>query len=282
MVDAVGTTAYSYDNVGQLLSEGGLWPDDTVSYTYNNQLRTELNLLQPNASAWSQSYSYDSARRLTSITSPAGTFGYNYDPAKELEMLKLTLSNGAYITNSYDSVARLLGTTLDNSGNTSLDSYTYTYNQAGQRIEVVRTAGDYVNYTYDNIGELQTALGKESGGVTNRWQEQFGYAYDAAGNLNERTNNALLQTFYVNNLNELTATTNAGQLTVAGTTTKPGHERDGQYVQCGVVCRRHVCQHEPAVGDRQQHVHGDCQRCLWTPEHQQPHGQPPGNERLQL
>ena len=93
MVDAVGTTAYSYDNVGQLLSEGGLWPDDTVSYTYNNQLRTELNLLQPNASAWSQSYSYDSARRLTSITSPAGTFGYNYDPAKELEMLKLTLSN---------------------------------------------------------------------------------------------------------------------------------------------------------------------------------------------
>ena len=30
MVDAVGTTVYGYDNAGQLLSEGGLWPDDTV------------------------------------------------------------------------------------------------------------------------------------------------------------------------------------------------------------------------------------------------------------
>jgi hypothetical protein len=57
--------------------------------------------------------------------------------------------------------------------------------------------------------------------VTNRWQEQFGYAYDAAGNLNQRTNNALIQTFNVNNLNELTTITNAGALTVAGTTTSP-------------------------------------------------------------
>jgi len=28
MVDAVGTTAYAYDQVGQLLSEGGLWPNN--------------------------------------------------------------------------------------------------------------------------------------------------------------------------------------------------------------------------------------------------------------
>jgi hypothetical protein len=42
----------------------------------------------------------------------------------------------------------------------------------------------------DNIGQLQTARGKESGGTTNRLHEQLGYAYDAAGNLNSRTNNA--------------------------------------------------------------------------------------------
>ena len=71
------------------------------------------------------------------------------------------------------------------------------------------------------MGELKTAIGKEAGGVTNRWQEQFGYAYDAAGNLNFRTNNALVQTFNVNSLNELTTTTNAGRLTVTGTTTSP-------------------------------------------------------------
>src|SRR6266699_485428 len=39
------------------------------------------------------------------------------------------------------------------------------------------------------------------------------------GNLNYRTNNALVQTFNVNSLNELTTGTRSGTLTVAGTTT---------------------------------------------------------------
>jgi RHS repeat-associated protein len=223
LVDAVGTTVYGYDAAGQLLNEGGLWLNDTVSYTYANRLRTGLSVLVPNASAWTQGYGYDSARRLTSVVSPAGGFGYTLGGAGTASLLikKLLLPNGAYITNSYDGNARLLSTTLKNSGNTGLDSYAYGYNQANQRTGVTRTAGDYVNYTYDNMGELKTALGAEAGGVTNRWQEQFGYAYDAAGNLNFRTNNALVQTFNVNSLNELTTITNAGKLTVAGTTTSP-------------------------------------------------------------
>src|SRR5437867_13161184 len=40
-----------------------------------------------------------------------------------------------------------------------------------------------------------------------------------AGNLNWRTNNALVQQFSVNSLNELATLTNSGTLTVAGTTT---------------------------------------------------------------
>ena len=221
MVDGVGTTIYGYDAAGQLLSEDGPWTSDTVSYSYANRLRTALNVSAPNASAWTQGYSYDSARRLYNITSQAGNFGYIYDPVRMQRVDELTLPNGAYITNTFDNVARLTGTYLKNNGNANLDSYAYTYNQANQRTQVTRTAGDYVNYTYDNMGELKTAIGKEAGGVTNRWQEQFGYAYDAAGNLNVRTNNALVQTFNVNSLNELTTTTNAGRLTVAGTTTSP-------------------------------------------------------------
>jgi RHS repeat-associated protein len=49
--------------------------------------------------------------------------------------------------------------------------------------------------------------------------EQFGYAYDGAWNLNYRTNNALIETFGVNNLNELTSVARDGTLTVAGVTT---------------------------------------------------------------
>lgn len=221
MVDGVGTTVYGYDSVGQLLSEGGLWPNDTVSYTYNNRLRTGMNLLQPGASAWTQGYGYDSTRRLTSLTSPAGTFGYAYDPVKLLRVDGLTLPNGAHITNSYDNVARQVWTKLINSSGAVLDSASYAYNQGNQRTAETNAAGDYRNYTYDNIGELETAVGKEAGGTTNRLQEQLGYSYDAAGNLNFRTNNAFIQTFGVNSLNEMSVITRSGTFTVAGTTTSP-------------------------------------------------------------
>jgi hypothetical protein len=66
---------------------------------------------------------------------------------------------------------------------------------------------------------LQTAVGKEPGGVTNRLHEQFGYTYDAAGNLHYRTNNTLVQTLSVNNLNELTGGSRSGLTTVSGSTT---------------------------------------------------------------
>ena len=55
--------------------------------------------------------------------------------------------------------------------------------------------------------------------------EQFRYAYDAAGNLALRTNDfaaaqPLVQTFSIGNaLNQLTSVTRSGKLTVAGTTT---------------------------------------------------------------
>jgi RHS repeat-associated protein len=220
-VDAVGATYYGFDAAGQLLSGDGPWNDDTVTYTYNNRLRSSLSLPAPNGSPWDQTYAYDGARRLTNTTSPAVSFGYAYDGTRQLKVKKLTLPNSAYITNAYDSVARLLSTELENSGNTILNSHTYVYNVGSQRTSQTFLNTNYENYTYDNIGQLTSALGAESGGTTNRLQEQLKYAYDAAHNLNIRTNNALVQTFNVNDLNELSNITHTGTLTVAGTTTSP-------------------------------------------------------------
>jgi RHS repeat-associated protein len=132
---------------------------------------------------------------------------------------RVSLPNGAYVTNSYDNVAHLLNTRLLNSGGAVLNSHSYTYNAGNERTQQVFTAGDFVNYAYDPLGQLKTATGKEAAGVTNRLHEQLGYAYDAAHNLLWRTNNALLQAFAFNSLNELTTSTNSGTLTVAGTTT---------------------------------------------------------------
>jgi len=71
----------------------------------------------------------------------------------------------------------------------------------------------------NEVAVLKTALGKESGGVTNRMAERFGYVDDAGGNLQYRTNNALVQTFGVDNVNQLTTVGRTGTLTVAGGTT---------------------------------------------------------------
>jgi YD repeat-containing protein len=66
MIDAAGTTRYTYYLGGQLNTEDGPWASDMVTYTYNNaRLREGLTLQQPSGS-WTQSYLYDTAKRLQS------------------------------------------------------------------------------------------------------------------------------------------------------------------------------------------------------------------------
>ena len=62
--------------------------------------------------------------------------------------IKLSLANTSYITNTYDSVARLTGTYLDDNSNTVLDKAEYLYNTANQRIRLTRTDGSYYTNTY--------------------------------------------------------------------------------------------------------------------------------------
>src|SRR5437764_14418383 len=54
-----------------------------------------------------------------------------------------------------------------------------------------------------------------------RFNERFGYAYDAAMTMSKASNNVFQQSFNVNSLNAITNTYRAGTLTLAGTTTRP-------------------------------------------------------------
>ena len=233
MVDALGATIYGYDAVGEVLSEDGPWLNDTVNYSYQNRLRTGLSVQTPNGAPWTQSYGYDPARRLTGITSPAGAFGYVYDLVELERVDQLTLPNGAAITNSFDSVARLTSTWLINSAGTALDSYVYAYNLAGQRTSVARTAGDYVNYSYDGIGELTSTYGFQASGAGQRIDDRLAYGYDGAGNLTQKQTSpprlAWATKYGVNQLNEITNSSLgnnsgsgwAGHTVVSGSTTSP-------------------------------------------------------------
>ena len=55
MVDAVGSTAYTYDTNGPLAAEDGPWDSDIVSYAYDShRQRTGLSLSQLAAGDWTQ------------------------------------------------------------------------------------------------------------------------------------------------------------------------------------------------------------------------------------
>src|ERR1017187_8492942 len=197
MVDAVGTTAFGYTPAGRLQSENGPWVSDTLTYVYAEGLRTNLSLTQPGGT-WSQDYGYDSSWRLKTLTSPVGSFnyGYNFQPASLL-VTGIGLPNGANIVNSYDGLARLTGTALNNYWGHPLDSYTYIPDALGLRTNIVRNLGlttNSVNVGYDYIGQLTSWSAVEAGGVL-RQNEQLGFGYDAAHNLHTRKNGNLAQTF---------------------------------------------------------------------------------------
>jgi len=62
----------------------------------------------------------------------------------------------------------------------SLGTTQYAYTDGGQlQSEDGPWANDALNYTYDTVGQLKTALAKEAGGIS-RTNEQLGYAYDPA------------------------------------------------------------------------------------------------------
>ena len=113
----------------------------------------------------------------------------------------------------------MLGTWLYNSGAQALDASVYTNDVGNQRISVTRNGENTALYNYDKIGQVVGDQAYEVSGGAARLNEQLHYAFDKAGNLNYRTNNTLIENFQVNTVNELTANTNGGRLTVVGTTT---------------------------------------------------------------
>jgi RHS repeat-associated protein len=202
MVDASGTTRYTYTSGNQLLAEIQPFASSTVTNTYVNRLRTSMVLQQPTG-VWTNVFYYDLAGRLTNVTSPAGVFGYTLgggSPASRLAK-KIALPNTSYITNTFDPVARLRGTYIENNANSVLDSAVYGYNTAGQRTAFTNAAGTYVLYSYDNFGQVKVATSSLN-------SESRGYAYDSAWNVTYFTNasgSSSTDTYTVDSKNELTA-----------------------------------------------------------------------------
>ena len=154
----------------------------------------------------------------------AGTFTYGYTPGSASGLIRsIGLPNAASIAENYDSLARLNYTALLNYWGHALDGYAYISDSWGLRTNITRQLGlstNIISAGYDGIGELASWTAKEFSGVA-RLNEQLAYLYDAAGNLNYRTNGAMVQAFTVNGLNEISNVSRSGTFTVTGAIRPP-------------------------------------------------------------
>jgi YD repeat-containing protein len=160
MADPVfGTTTFDYNANGLLAYEQGPWTSNRVSYTYNNALlRSQLTLQQPTGS-WVQNYGYNNSMRLTSLTAPSisGTpFAYTYLGASR-RVTQVTFPNGGKVVNTYDTLRRLTATRLRRQDNTELNKHEYLYNNRHERTKHTRSDNSYINFVYDNLGQLVDA-----------------------------------------------------------------------------------------------------------------------------
>ncbi len=222
MTDAVGTSGFGYTAAGQLQSENGPWSNDTLTYGYTQGQRTSMTL-----GSLGFGYDHDSAWRLQTLTSPAGTFGYDYTVGQSVSPAPLvraiTLPNSASIINHYDSLSRLDYTALLNQWGHVLDGYGYTHDLLGLRTNIVRDLGltsSTVSIGYDHTDQITSWSSRETSGVL-RQNEQCTYTWDKAGNLRLLGKGNLTETFGCDVLNQITNITRSGTLTVSGATPVP-------------------------------------------------------------
>ena len=210
MVDATGATAWAYDAAGRTTSVTS--PQGIVSYTYN-AAGQRATMTQPGSRT--VSYSYDTAGRLASLTdwgARTTTFGYNADSQRTT----VTRPGALVTTNSYNAAGWLTGVEHKKNA-TVLQTFTYTYDAAGNRTSQVGPNGTE-SYTLDALGRLTSATIPSQGTTT--------YSYDANGNRLTKVNGATTTNYTYDDADQLTlegATSytydNAGNMTARGTST---------------------------------------------------------------
>jgi RHS repeat-associated protein len=219
MTNVLGKTIWTYDVTNRFSVEDGPWADDAVTNRWNTAGLTEsISVDQPSTTNfyW-MAYTYDAARRLKTISGTAGNFtnyyisGLNSITTPSTLVQQRSLPNTAFITNQFDSLARLIDSTLrHSSAGTNINSHAYLYNLGHQRTNQTRLDGD-VDYLYDDVGQLTSAKSYDAGG-SEVISQRRGYQYDAAWNL---TNHTIVfgSARQVNNLNQVTNSASHGAYT---------------------------------------------------------------------
>ena len=193
MSDASGTTAWSYDPVGHIITErrtNGTVTDNT-SYTYNVDGST-ASITYPSGRVIN--YTYNNAQQAVSVVDATSSTNYitgaTYAPHGALASAVHGQVSGGFagITESYTYNNRLqIATHAASSSNGTVLSHTYSYDLGGgvnngniASVANNLNTGRSQSYTYDNMNRLASAQSQATSGA-DCWGDSYGY--DRFGNL---------------------------------------------------------------------------------------------------
>jgi RHS repeat-associated protein len=144
------------------------------------------------------SLSYDSMNRVSTLTdrnSNQTSYTYNDDGLTT----RINLPNGAYTTHSYNNRDFTTQVAHRKSDDTLIDSFSYTYDSAGNPTALTENNGGSVSFSYDNVNQLsgETRTGNNTYAIT--------YEYDAVGNRTRMVKDGNTTNYTYDNMNRMTA-----------------------------------------------------------------------------
>ena len=218
MTDGSGTTTWTYDSLGRLASETQSRSHRTLTYSYDSySQRVGLNVSSTDASEspWQTNYGYDNAGRLQSILDnrlpAAQPFIYAYAANSDL-VSQITTPTGLKTTKAYDNLGRLVSISAQNAQQSTINSFSYTYDAASQRS--TETTSDYQQaFTYDAQREVIQATPANP----TLQRPSYQYAYDGIGNRHSAASTAgtasSSTTYTTNAVNQYVSLLNSGAST---------------------------------------------------------------------
>ncbi|WP_176014020.1 RHS repeat domain-containing protein [Victivallis sp. Marseille-Q1083] len=173
---------YTYGTDGRYatISDGGY----TAHYTHNaaGQLSTlRLATATANQTVSTATRSFDSAHRLTGVSTTAGSLTKNYGYTLNIkdQRIKTTLADGSYWDYAYDNYGQVINAVRKNaSGGIAGQSFNYSFDQVGNRQSAFQgTTGSDSQWSYTVNAVNQYSLITEPNGTT------YAQVHDADGNL---------------------------------------------------------------------------------------------------
>lgn len=192
------STILSRDPNGRITSTLRKYGDlfsKTTSYSYDPNGNIQQKIQIPDTTR----YGYNNLDRLTWMKGPAGdSTRFFYDP--EGMRQQVILGNGVRAGYVYDNTDFLMCLTWEKPDFSPIVSYSYTYDNEGQKLSLTEIypapPAFTTNYIYDNLDRLTN--------VNTSWGNITGYVYDGAGNRTDKFDNGLQTIYNYNADNQLT------------------------------------------------------------------------------